>query len=378
MARQMISILSTCLITPLGLGTAETFEAVEAGISGLRMAHGLPENELAGRYSIFSQKQWDLLDADLPDESDFTRFETLLLAAAKGAIGEANINHKSAKTLFVVASEFGNNAVAGVTRFSEQRSSLEYSATSLCQYFENSTPPVVVSCGALSGLQAIIRGEEELESGLYDHVIIVVADVVSTCMMSHASGYNDNISSSYHYIDLDKVGFNRGEAAAAIILSRHNGRGINLSVGRLTHSENVDVFSDIVSSRPLTVIDKALRLSQLTATEVDVVVHGADFATANNELVISELANAGIIGKPTLCFSGYFGHTMGVSGILDIGLGIQMLTNNTLVESLDFQDNGTPNQVAVQAEEEPERLKVCLKVELDSAGAGVAFVLSRN
>ena len=378
MTRQNVSVLSTCLITPLGLGTAETFEALEAGISGLRKIQNSQNPDSDGCYSLFSQDQWELLDADLPDEGEFTQFETLLLAAAKGAIIEANFNHKSAKTLFIVASEHGNSTSEGVSRSSEQRFSLEYAASGLCRYFENTTPPVLISCGSLSGLQAIIRGQEELETGCYDHVIVVVSDIVSRSLVSYMATNDDKPLSHCHLHCRSKEGKSRGEAAVAIVLCRHNGKGISLSVGCSSQTELPDEFAGLNSNHLPTAAGQALWSAQLTASEVDVVVHSADAANPADELALSALAKAGVIGRPTLCLNGYFGHTMGVSGILDIGIGIQMLINNTLIESLDFRESDAPFQVAIQPDKKPDKLKICMKAAVDFAGVNVAFVLSRS
>jgi len=360
MEKRGVSILSSCLITPLGLGTSETFEAIEAGISSVRSFDGRC-------MSLFTQKQWDLLDAELPDESDFSRFETLLFVAAKWAILEANINPKSGRLLFMVVSAHGNCFIKSQLGFSSERAELPFSAKSLCSYFENPNDPMVFSDMTISSYSAVKEAYKLLEEGIYDHIVVVAADVVPQAVAPNG-GLEEELPcclggyKSQHQWVL-------GEAGAALVLSRYSGKGVGI--------RDVEVVTECNKmGEAANAIALLFGTTQHDTHLVDVVTPSAP-SQASGVAELKQLQVVGVAGKPTILLKGYFGHTMGVEGLLEAAVGAQLLLHNTLVEAV-----GTDELTSIDAnfQESTDRrfLKVCLKTMVDDEGRSAAILLAKN
>ena len=82
----MAYILSDNVISPIGSGTHQSYEAIMEGRSALRSR--MPVEGLTDRYaaSLFSPGQWTRLQQD-----GLTRFESLAAASARDAMAQADM-----------------------------------------------------------------------------------------------------------------------------------------------------------------------------------------------------------------------------------------------------------------------------------------------
>lgn len=219
MATKRVNVLSSYILTPFGFGTAETLDAIEAEVSCHQRASLITCLGKDYLVSNFLKRHWDVLDAELHDESDCSRLEALLLFAAKHAVFESNINPKSDKTLFVFESFFNCNIPLNEEIKCNKERSIQETANLICRTFDNPNRPLVVNRNTF-GVDSFELAINSLYFSEFDNVVLVAADVLS----AEDTEFLDYIGD----LDCDSMVF--GEAAAALVLSKDQPGDFQISI----------------------------------------------------------------------------------------------------------------------------------------------------
>lgn len=269
----MIIKLADNIISPLGVGTRENYEAVKAGRSALR---SYPATELlpSGYFaSLIDDSVLEPLYASLGLASDtathssvqktpsapdggYTVFEKRCITCAAAAIREAGIDPSSGRVIFIISTTKANvelldgHADAGSGEKASADAESKVSADSLpgchhsvgagcadrarpdalpdrrtpasaamqvSRYFGNPNTSLVVSNACISGLAAQIEAMRLLDAGTYDYAIVIGADVVGRFVISGFQSLKALSAEQCRPFDAARCGLNLGDAAACIV-----------------------------------------------------------------------------------------------------------------------------------------------------------------
>lgn len=254
----MIVKLADNIISPLGVGTQENYEAVKAGRSSLRAYPAtelLPEGYFA---SLIDDSVLEPLYASLGlgPKSGYTVFEKRCIACAAAAVREAGIDPSSDRAIFIISTTKANvelldgHADAGSGEKASADAESKVSADSLpgyhhsvgagcsdrarpdalpdrrtpasaamqvSRYFGNPNTALVVSNACISGLAAQIEAMRLLDSGTYDYAIVIGADVVGRFVISGFQSLKALSAEQCRPFDAARCGLNLGDAAACIV-----------------------------------------------------------------------------------------------------------------------------------------------------------------
>jgi 3-oxoacyl-[acyl-carrier-protein] synthase-1 len=86
---------------------------------------------------------------------------------------------------------------------------------------------------------------------------------------------------------------------------------------------------------------------------------------------------AGLQDTPLNSLKGYYGHTLGAAGVLEIAMSTHSLLSNVLIPALGFQRSGVSQRVNVITKMELKPLKTFLKTASGFGGCNAAIVLQK-
>ena len=78
----------------------------------------------------------------------------------------------------------------------------------------------------------------------------------------------------------------------------------------------------------------------------------------NDEMETLALNSLGLEQVPTNSFKGYFGHTLGASGIMELVLSLESMKNNELIKSLGYENHGVSKALNVIQENQLDTLLI--------------------
>lgn len=373
MERAMIVKVADTIISPLGCSTEENYQAVKAGCSALReyRRSDLSEPFVA---SLMEGERWKGNDV-------LTRFETLVIEAINNILPQIDFDISSPRVIFVLSTTKGNvDLLEG--RDGTPADSSPYpgeTARKIAAHFGNTNRPIVVSNACISGLCAQIAAVRALESGRYDYAVVVGADVQSRFIISGFQSFKALSPEPCKPFDANRLGLNLGEAVAAIVYQRvekvQSGQWV-AGTGAICNDANH-------ISGPSRTGEGSYRALKTVLEDADmddiafVNVHGT--ATLyNDEMESIAIERAGLIDKPVNSLKGYYGHTMGAAGVMEVILSMRAVEDHTILGTKGFDSLGVSKNVKVCLEHRSTDKNSFIKLLSGFGGCNAAMLFTRS
>lgn len=375
---EMIIKIADNIVSPLGFTTVANYEAVKAGQSRLRYyecVNDIPEPFTA---SLFD---WEEVESEWTVQAElYTRFEKIVIMSVENALQQTDIDISSSRVLIIISTIKGNVELidSRSETFSADRAMLGVTAKIISDYFENPNPPIVVSNACISGLCAQIAAMRALQSGKYDYVVVAGADVQSRFIISGFQSFKALSPEECKPFDIDRCGLNLGEAAATIIYGRSELMG-NQWIAASGAIRN-DAYHISGVSRTAEGSYRALR-SVLGGVDVDdlalVNVHGTS-TLYNDEMESKALARAGLKDVPVNTLKGFYGHTMGAAGILEVILSMASIDDKMILATRGYSECGVSQPLNISNENRDTDKRSFVKLLSGFGGCNAAMLFKKG
>lgn len=410
-----VYISSSYMITSLGSGVQENFDAALQGQSGVHMYLGSEKSQNPVMAGIIDPAVFEELSEKYDGSCGFGSYsdaELLAINCVENVVGDAGLPER---TGLVIASAKGNVAMlegrcgapqpqqvtdlqtdlptqgSKLPQCSEIQS-VASSRTASCQqhlqenrlnrvgeYFRIDESDVYyISNACISGVSALIFARRMILSGRYDNMIVVGVDVQNRFIISGFASFKSLSPELCRPYDASRCGLNLGEACGAVMLTK---TGIYDLVAIDGGSASDDANHISGPSRTGDGLYFAMRDAMSEAgvgpADVDMLqMHGT--ATAYNDEMESKAAGlAGLSDVTAQSLKPYFGHTMGASGIIETILAAEELKRGIFLGVKGFEELGVPVPLNVSAENRLIRNPHhCLKTASGFGGTNAAVLLS--
>ncbi|MBQ8050057.1 MAG: beta-ketoacyl synthase [Bacteroidaceae bacterium] len=324
----MVVRLSDYIVSPLGLGTRATYEAVKQGKTRLRRYEGrwgVPQPFVA---SLFDEGEIETMCEGMAT-AGYSRFERLCILAVRGALQDADIDVRSPRTLFILSTTKG-----------DLYRPLSTTAMRIAQWFGNPVVPLVVCNACISGLHALVEARRTLTSGEYDHVVVVGADLQSDFTVNGFYSLKALSPEPCRPFDEDRMGLNLGDAAACMVLGCDVSRAQWQLVRGAVRNDAYHLSSPSKNAEGYYQALSAVMGGLSSADIAFVNLHGT--ATLyNDEMESVGLTRAGLATVPAGSLKGYLGHTMGAAGLIETLLCMQSLDDGIVLGTRGYEHAGT-------------------------------------
>jgi 3-oxoacyl-[acyl-carrier-protein] synthase-1 len=125
-------------------------------------------------------------------------------------------------------------------------------------------------------------------------------------------------------------------------------------------------------------IQIALTTSDMTADDIDFISAHGTATLYNDEMEAKAFTVANLGHVPMNSLKGYFGHTLGAAGIVEMIISMHSLLNNELVPTFGFHELGVSKPINVIKQIESKELTTCLKTASGFGGCNAAVILNKN
>lgn len=378
----MIYKIGDSIISPLGMTTDATFEAVCLGESRLSFHEnifGLPDPCFI---SLLDEARIDNAFNALTDfgTEGYTKVEKAAILAAAQAIDEANIDAAREDVLFILSTTKGNVDLLEENPYEPERPYLWRSAQIIAEFFDNPNTPIVVSNACISGCAAQIEACRQLRHGGYKYAVVIGAEMLSKFVISGFQSFKALSPERCKPFGADRRGLNLGEAAAAIVYTKGNENTVfddgTLIVlgGAINNDANHISGPSRTGEGLLRAINRATDgydLSRLAFINA----HGT--ATVyNDDMESIAIQRAGLQDVFTNSLKGYFGHTLGAAGILETILSAKALNQHIALKTLGTEQIGTAAAIKVCQETQAAEGDCFMKLISGFGGSNAAMLFT--
>lgn len=375
MEEKMVVKIGDSLLTAFGLGTTKSYEAVKAGQSCLGRQEGkweLPEPFIA---SFIEDRLLEEECRKLHIGKEYTRFEQMAIIVVNEAIRQAGVDPQGQDVRFILSTTKGNVDQLGLPHVDDGKLDLPSTASRIARWFGNPNKPITVSNACISGLHAQIEAWRILRGEMANIAIILAADTLSPFVVSGFQVFRAASDEPCRPFDEERLGLNLGEAAACAIYKRVSPEEVK--AGSWVIGKGA-VYNDAYHiSHPSRTAEGSFRALKAVAggyTAEDfamVNVHGT--ATLyNDEMESTALYRAGLSNVPINSLKGYFGHTMGATGLLETLITMRSLEDGTILGTKGYHAEGVSHHVDISEENRPAKGKRFIKLISGFGGCNAA------
>lgn len=343
----MLKVVSTNIVSPLGMSSQENWRAVMQGRSALRRLENYKGIPLPFVASVFTPEQVEELAVE-----GFTRFESLAIRSITEALTHTDLDVHGERTIFILSTTKADVEELG---FAAERDGDYHcpalSAQRIAEHMGIGGGAIVCCNACISGVSAQILADRLINAGHYDNAVVCGADLVSSFTASGFLSFKSLSNEACRPFDADRQGLNLGEAAATIVFTRADSlrEGDWLFERGEMDNDAFHLSTPAPSGEGARKVLEAVMKGRDASELAFVSAHGT--ATMFNDQMESvAIEKAGLSAVPLTALKGWFGHTLGASGVLEVILGMMAVSESVVLPLRGFREIGVSGKVNLSPE----------------------------
>lgn len=349
------------IVSPLGTGKETHLNAFAKNLSGVKKQLG----------SGFNGEDWFLGKIESLNEN---RYDHLLEIALDDLALECKPEILSSeKTLFILSSTKGNLNALPEDTFASTRRILNAKT-------QNPNEVIIISNACISGVMAVNTAADYLRFSNYEDVIVIGIDALFDFVVYGFQSLYALSNEPCKPYDKDRKGISIGEACGILRLSTR--KPSEFSVNYLGGASSNDANHISGPSRTGEGLFRAIQKSFLRAAcspeDIDFISAHGTATVYNDEMESIAFYRSDLTEKPVNSMKGYFGHTLGAAGIIEIYMTLCSMEQNTLYKNLGYENQGTTYELNILTENSHQPVATILKTASGFGGGNAALILQKT
>ena len=331
--------------------------------------------------SLISSEALTTAFAILGNNESFTRFEKMLIVSLKKVVESSGIPLNEKVGLIISTTKGNIDVLEGESSFPKERAYLGRMGKVIQDYFGFKNETIVLSNACVSGVLAISVAKRFINQGKYDHVFIASGDLVSKFIVSGFNSFQALSSEPCRPYCKHRTGINIGEVAASVLVTSVANNlppEAVLIIGEGSCNDANHISGPSRTGEGLVrSVNSAIKEAKISVDEIDYISAHGTATSFNDEMEAIAFNRLGLSLAPLNSLKGYFGHTLGSSGLLETIIGMHSLHRNTLFASLGFSELGVSEPINVITETTNKNLNIFLKTASGFGGCNTAAIFRK-
>ncbi|NMR35115.1 beta-ketoacyl synthase [Chryseobacterium aquaticum] len=364
-------------VTPLGFDVESNWKALLQGKSGVGLQK-ITENHEAFFVSKIDDKKLENEFKNNFDNQDFTRLEKMFLLSLKPLIERRQI---SDETAFILSTTKGNISLLKNKTTLPESVFLSNLAQKIADFFGFKTKPIVISNACVSGVMAISVAKNMILAGKYKDAFVIAGDEISEFVISGFNSFQAIGSEPCKPYDKNRNGINLGEATAAVYITSELNQSEKFKFKILGDSAINDANHISGPSRTgdglYESVKNTMKEAKISADQIDFISAHGTATLYNDEMEAIAFNRMNLQNVPLNSLKGFYGHCLGAAGLLESIISMESASQNTLIQSKNFEEEGTSKSLNIIKENQPATIKYILKTASGFGGCNAAIVLEK-
>ncbi|WP_179348902.1 beta-ketoacyl synthase N-terminal-like domain-containing protein [Winogradskyella pacifica] len=370
-----VFITANTIISPLGFDSEANVSAIAKEESGITLHNNISTSPCYA--SIIDHKKLDDAFSKIGDPKIYTKLEKMMILSLQDTISQAAFSI-SDKTALIIATTKGNIDALN-NNFEPERAYLPALGNKIKEFFGFKTEPIIISNACVSGILAIAVAKRFLQNDYYDNAFVVGGDIVSEFTLSGFQSFQAISKKPCQPFSKHRTGISIGDAAASVAITTDTSESEAIQIigdGSCNDANHISGPSRTGEGLYLSIIS-ALKEANIKPESIDYIsAHGT--ATAfNDEMEAIAFNRAKLEKTPLNSLKGYYGHTLGASGLLEAIVGIHSLKNNMLYKSLGMDELGVTMPLNIIENTTKKELKTFIKTASGFGGCNTAVIFKK-
>ena len=370
------------ITSSLGFNSKSVIENIQNEVSGLHCVDDktiLPEPFYT---ALIPTKDLEDVFNRLNPKGAYTRLEQMMITSLSSVIENSKIALNDRVGLIISTTKGNVDALDDTNPFHKDRAYLSELGHQIKQFFNFENDPIIVSNACVSGVLAIAIAKRYINEGVYDHVFITSGDVITEFILSGFNSFQALSSKPCKPYDKNRTGINIGEVAASALVTNNDTHLADEAVTILGEGSCNDANHISGPSRTgeglFRSMQSAFAQANILAQDVDYISAHGTATMFNDEMEAIAFNRMQLNHVPLNSLKGYFGHSLGASGLVETIVGMHALKNNTLYKSLGYETSGVTQPINVITKTTQKPLQTFLKTASGFGGCNTAILFQKT
>lgn len=362
-------------VSPLGFDLESNWSNLLLNNSGIQLHKNLG-NLSNINCSKIDKNLFENFATNFDDSENFkqlTYLEKLCVIALKPILNKEKIN---SKTAFIFSTTKGN--IDHLTNELNKEVYLNSFAQKVLNYFQINSNPIIVSNACVSGVYAVALAKRLLKTNLYDNAFVIAGDIVSEFVTSGFYSFQAISDEPCTPYDVNRKGVSLGEAAAAVHISKEKQKNSIEIIGDGAINDANHISGPSRTGEGLhQSIEAAFKEAGISKNEIDFISAHGTATIYNDEMEAIAFNRSEIAHAPLNSMKGYFGHTLGASGLLETVISCKSALENTLLASLGYKELGTSMPISIIEKNTSKPISTFIKTASGFGGSNTAVIFKK-
>jgi len=375
--KKEVYIAETNCITPIGFDVASNVKNILEGKSAIQKHDNIALLDFPFFSAIVDEKELDQAFANVTPVENYTKLEKMMILALQPIVKNSEVKI-SDRTAFVLSTTKGNITALENSEATNESAQLSNLAKEVGDFFGFQTEPIVVSNACVSGILAVSVAKRLIQANLYDDVFIVAGDLVSEFVLSGFNSFQAMSSAPCKPYSKNRTGVNLGEATAAVLVTSNlkNAKVKILGDGSINDANHISGPSRTGEGLVLS-IESALKESNIDKNDIGYISAHGTATPFNDEMEAIAINRLGLQNVPMNSLKGYYGHTLGASGLLETVIGMESILQNKLLASAGYDESGVSQSINVIEKNVDAEIQYFLKTASGFGGCNTAVLFEK-
>ncbi len=369
------------IVSSFGFDSASAIENIKNEISGLNLVTDTSILPNPFYTSIMDQKALGKKYQQLEPKEKHTRLEQMLLVSLAETISKSGVSLTERVGLLISTTKGNIDVLEEKNPFPKERAYLGTLGKKIKSFFGLKNEAIVLSNACVSGVLAVAVAKRLILQGTYDHVFVVGGDLVTQFILSGFNAFQALSDEPCRPYCKTRSGINIGEVAVSALVTKDKKNLTSESVKIVGEASCNDANHISGPSRTgeglFRSINSAMNQAELVPSDIDYISAHGTATLFNDEMEAIAFNRAGLDSTPLNSLKGYFGHTLGASGLLETIIGMHSLHQNTLFASKGFQKLGVSMPLNVIKKTTMKNSDTFLKTASGFGGCNTAVIFQK-
>lgn len=370
------------IFSSLGFDSKTVVENISNGVSGLKNYEDITFLPEAFCASMISSEEIAKEFNQIGKALEFTKLEQMMILSLKKVIDASNISINDSVGLIISTTKGNIDVLENTSNFPESRAYLSELGKTIQNFFNFENEPILLSNACVSGVLAISAAKRFIAEGKYDHVFITSGDLVTKFILSGFNSFQALSSQACKPYDKNRVGINLGEVVASVLVTSSAGNLVKEAVEILGDATCNDANHISGPSRTgeglFRSVKAAMKEAKINPAAIDYISAHGTATSFNDEMEAIAFNRLGLENAPLNSLKGYFGHTLGASGLLETIVGMHSMKQNILFSSKGFTELGVSKKINIIKTNTPKEMSIFLKTASGFGGCNTAVIFKKT
>jgi len=369
------------IVSSYGFNSISAIEQIGNEVSGLELIND--QNILPKPFysSKINRNRLEERFQKLNPQENYTTLEKILICSLSDTLQSSNIELTDRVGLIISTTKGNIDVLEKNSGFSEERAYLAVLGKKVKSFFGFKNDAIVLSNACVSGVLAVAVAKRFIKQSKYDHVFVAAGDLVTQFILSGFQAFQALSDEPCRPYCKTRTGINIGEVGASVLVTNNPNNLIEESVSLIGEASCNDANHISGPSRTgeglYQSITSALKQAELSASTIDYISAHGTATLFNDEMEAIAFNRANLKDTPLNSLKGYFGHTLGASGLLETIIGMHSLQHNTLFASKGFKELGVSEPLNIIEKTTTKKITTFLKTASGFGGCNTAAIFQK-